>query len=283
MHVLPRDTSRPSSDSPALEDRTPVVTGNGTVDSYVVYILSTAFKGAIKIGKAAMEVGLSASMMAVNALEHGLGDKYDQSIVDPLYKATVALGFGFGLKCSDTSSDGSRVMYKHMTLSSILLVQAMAQLDAASRTLVHNLHVDDGASGGLSPGERSEWQSSCVGAMAVVHTVRALEMSGAFQVFLPSVNEDMQWKIDLIAQATDSDFGILFQVKSRYDGTTMCNIVRSDTAQNGDTHFLKGARRFMNDTTGFWVPVNVEVRSNDTYTHPLDEDVLRALKEMARS
>lgn len=113
-----------------------------------------------------------------------------------------------------------------------------------------------------------EWRKWTSGGWAAALTVRELLLAGV-QVYLPTLEEDIGKKIDLIALYPDGKHGLCVQVKStksfasRVDGVEKSN--PGGHTQHYYDRFIRGVSSFDAHHHGSWKPVMIQVGVNARY------------------
>ncbi|MBI5369852.1 hypothetical protein HZA85_01505 [Candidatus Uhrbacteria bacterium] len=108
------------------------------------------------------------------------------------------------------------------------------------------------------------WIAHFSGALAVGRLAAFLIAEG-YKVYLPFLNEDVEWKIDLIARHSGDPFGICFQVKgSEAVEWVECRALGQELGPHSDDmtrRFWNGVRAFQHTTHGLYVPVELTLGS----------------------
>jgi len=106
--------------------------------------------------------------------------------------------------------------------------------------------------------EPSAWLSNLSGAMACARTAYYL-IRRRFEVYLPSIEEDVYGKIDLIAKRSDCLEGICLQVKGgNFKDTFTCTLVDAPRTPY-ERKFALGVAKFQSRVGGKWLPCSVFV------------------------
>jgi hypothetical protein len=246
---------------PAIHERELINTDPVGVDSIITRILLKAHREGIRAG---IDSARSEDIDVLGVIESfetpNLATKYAgrRVTIDCLYKAVSAHGFVIGLtSIGDLSSDQRLLRGQLRTVSSILQAKAFCTLDEASQRRVIALHSATRDSR-LRDSHLRVWKDSCVGAVSVALTVHALNSIGHFDVYLPTLHEDMRLKIDLIAQFRGMESGLVLQIKTDGRRDARCYVVRNRAEMTDeDRAFMHGHKWFSRSMEGFWIPINL--------------------------
>lgn len=151
--------------------------------------------------------------------------------------------------------EGLRNMYTVVAMAQRELAQTCLQLSDAEIARMHEwpdrINI-----------QKRWWRDQLTGALSVAQLCHLFLKEGA-TVRFSRIDEDLDWKIDLIVSFRGISDGLCVQAKSEYRtsllGYRTFNGVNPEVMDDKDRRFVNGVKYFQNKFRGIWTPVEIIV------------------------